>query len=173
MAETGQYHAYTIIGDTAKKLARVSLRVDLTDAQAYVAAANEAARAATKVGLLLLAVENLQLLGATNNIYGRGLDYGFLELPFAYPTTLENVYRSNKLKVDLATTNAGLPATNFFTIPAYDPAEITKESNGVNVVLSGPGVSPEISNLITQLADTWLSIYNTPGAVVEITINDE
>jgi hypothetical protein len=172
MAETGFYTAYTVIVDSANKQGRVDMRVSDVDAKAYVAAADSAARLLTKVGLLLTAVEDLQL-HPTQNIYKRGLDYGFLELPFQKPAVDDFVYRSNKLKNDVATTNAGLPATNFFTIPAYDPALITMESNGVNVVISGLGITTEVQNLLNQVGDTWLSMYNTAGVIEEITLNDE
>lgn len=173
MAEVAYFTAYTTIGDSAKKLTRVDMRVDSVDAKAYVAALDEAARALTKVGLLLGSIEEMQLPVDAPAIYARGLDYGFREVPFAFPLFTAGIYRSNKLKVDIATTNAGLPATNFFTIPAYDEAEITYESNGINVVLSGLGVTAEVTNLITQITDTWLSIYGTAGTVIEITVNDD
>lgn len=172
MAETGYFTCYTVIVDSANKQGRVDMRVDAVDAQAYVAAANTAARDATKVGLLIKSVENLQL-HPTQNIYKRGLDYGFLEIPFQKPAADDGVYRSNKLKNDIATNNAGIPATASFTIPAYDPAVISMESNGVNVVISGLSITAEIQNLLNQVADTWVSIYNTPGAINEITLNDE
>lgn len=173
MAETLYAEAYTIIGDSAKKKARVGLRVDSVDAKAYVAAADTAARDLTKVGLLIKAVEEMQLPVDAPSIYKRGLDYGFLELPFAFPLFTAGIYRSNKLKVDFSTSNNGLPATGFFTIPAYDESEITMESNGINVVLSGLGVTAEVTDLIVQVADTMLSSYGTAGAVIEITVNDE
>ena len=171
MAETGYFTAYTVIVDSANKQGRVDMRVSAADAQAYVAAIDTAARDLTKVGLLINAVETLQL-HPTQNIYKRGLDYGFLELPFQKPAQDDGVYRSNKLKVDVATSNAGLPATNFFTIPAYDPAQISYDSNGINIVISGLSITTEIQDLLTQVADTWVSLYNTAGAVEEITVND-
>lgn len=172
MAETGYFTCYTVIVDSAGKQGRVDMRVSLADAQAYVAAADSAARLLTKVGLLLFAVEDLQL-HPTQNIYKRGLDYGFLEIPFQKPAVDDYVYRSNKIKNDISTTNAGLPATAFFTIPAYDESKITMESNGINVVVSGLGITAEIQNLLNQVGDTWLSIYNTAGVIEEITLNDE
>jgi hypothetical protein len=172
MAETGYFTAYTVIMDSAGKQGRVDMRVALADAQLYVAAANTAARDATKVGLLINSVETLQL-HPTQNIYKRGLDYGFLELPFQKPAVDDRVYRSNKLKVDVATDNAGIPAHNSFSIPAYDDSLITLDTNAVNVQISGLGVTTEISDLLAQIADTWVSLYNTAGAVDEITINDE
>lgn len=172
MAETGFYTAYTVIVDSAGKQGRVDMRVSDVDAKAYVAAADTTARNASKVGLLLIAVENMQL-HPTQNIYKRGLDYGFLELPFQKPGVDDFVYRSNKLKIDIATDNAGIPTTAFFTIPAYDGTDVVLESNGVNVAISGPSATAAITNLLAQIADTWVSSYNTAGAVTEITINDE
>jgi len=172
MADVGLMKAYLVVQDSAQKKARVELRVGETDAKAYVAAADTAARDLTKVGLLIKAVENLQLPHDAPNIYKRGVDYGFLELPFAFPAPGAFIYGSNKMKVDFQTDNAGLPATGFFTIPAYDTEEIAMESNGINVVLSGLSVTAEITDLIAKVADTMLSSYGTAAAVVEITVND-
>jgi len=172
MAETLYAEAYTIVGDSAKKKFRVGLRVDSVDAKAYVAALDTAARNATKVGILLAAIEEMQLPDTGGNIYKRGLDYGFLELPFAFPPSGDFIYGSNKMKIDFVTDNAGLPATGFFTIPAYDEAEISMESNGINVVISGLSVTAEVTALIAAVADTMLSSYGTAAAVNEITVND-
>lgn len=172
MADIAVYEAHFTIYDSAKKAGRVGLRVDATDGKAYVAAADTAARAATKVGLLIAAVLDM-ILQAGGIEYEHGLDSKFLQSTFAYPLSEDEVYRSNKLKVDYVTNNAGIPANGSFTIPARDPAEYTMESNGINVVIGG-GATTEVANLMTQIVDTLLSSYSTAiSAVSEITVNDE
>jgi len=169
MAEVAVYTAYVIVGDSAGKLGRVDLRVDATDGKAFVAAADTAARSASKVGLLLSAVSNLTL-DNPNAIKARGVDSQFVNDAFAYPALSLDAYISNKLNVSYQTTLGGLPRQNQFTIPMRDPAEYELESNGINVVLED---GADIEDLVTQIADTMLSLYGTACVVSEITVNDQ
>jgi len=172
MADVGLMKAYLVVQDSAQKKARVELRVGETDAKAYVAALDTAARAATKVGLLLEAVVDL-IQDTPDCLYAWGLDYGFLLDTFSPPIAEDKFYRSNKLKVDYNTLNAGLPATGSFTIPMRDEAAINMESNGINVVVTGAGASAEILDLVTQILDTLVSSYSTAVTdVTEVTVND-
>lgn len=173
MADIANFSAYVVVQDSAKKKARVELRVDSTDAKAYVAAADTAARAATKVGLLLDSIIDL-VVDTPDCLYAWGLDYGFLLSTFSPPIPDDKYYRSNKLNVSYTTTNNSLPARAGFTIPMRDDSVINMESNGLNVVLAGAGATTEITNLITQILDTVVSSYGTAANdVIEITINDE
>jgi len=169
MAEVPVYEAYVVVGDSAKKLARVAVRVDATDGKAFVAAADTAARSDTKVGLLLIAISNLTL-NNPNAVKSRGVDSQFVNDGFTYPAAEDDAYISNKLNVSYQTTLGGLPRQNQFTIPMRDPAEYEMESNGVNVVLED---GADIEDLVTQIADTMLSLYGTACTVTEITVNDE
>lgn len=172
MADIPVYEAHITIYDSAKKAARIGLRVDATDAKAYVAAADTAARLATKVGILLAAVGDM-ISSFAGIEYEHGLDSKFLQSGFAYPLPSDQIWRSNKLKVDYATLNNGLPATGSFTIPARDPLEYTLESNGINVIIAGTPTT-EVDNLIAAVIDTLVSSYGTAvSAVNEITVNDE
>lgn len=172
MADIDFMKAYIVVQDSAQKKARVELRISAADAQAYVAAANTAARAATKVGLLLESIEEL-ILDTPDCIYAWGVDYGFLLDTFSPPVPEDKFYRSNKLKVDYNTTNAGLPATGSFTIPMRDESDINMESNGINVTKSGAGATAQILDLVAQVLDTVVSSYGTAvTAVSEITVND-
>jgi len=172
MADIDFMKAYIVIQDSAAKKARVELRVGSTDAKAYVAAADTAARAATKVGLLLASVVAL-IQDTPDCIYAWGLDYGFLLDTFSPPVAEDKFYRSNKLKVDYVTTNASLPASGSFTIPMRDEGDINMESNGINVVITGAGQTAQISDLIAQVVDTVVSSYSTAvTSVSEITVND-
>jgi len=171
MADVPFYEAYIVVYDSAQKAGRVGLRVDATDGKAYVAAADDAARAATKVGLLLASVGAL-MLDHPAVMYKSGVDSGFLNDEFVQPPASDQNYRSNKLKVDYATTNNGAPATGSFSIPMRDPAEYGVESNGINVTI-GAGATAEITDLLTQVVDTLQSKYGTAvSAVAEITVND-
>jgi len=169
MAEVEVFEAYVVVGDSAKKLGRVGLRVSAADGRAFVAAADTAARSATKVGLLLSAVSNLTL-DNPNAIKSRGVDSSFVNDGFAFPATTLDAYLSNKLNVGYVTTLGGLPRNNQFTIPMRDVAEYALESNGINVVLDD---GADIADLVTQIADTMLSVYGTACTVSEITVNDQ
>lgn len=169
MATIPFYEAYVTVYDSAKKAGRVGLRVDATDGKAYVAASDDAARAATKVGLLLAAVTDLIIAAGTAE-YKHGVDSGFLNDTFAYPAPALKYYRSNKVRVDYSTTNNGLPATGSFSIPMRDPEELTMESNGINITLADGAA---VAELVTQIADTLLSSYGTACVVQEASINDE
>jgi len=172
MADIGYFKAYFVVQDSTKRKARVELRVDSTDAKAYVAAADTTARAATKVGLLLAAVIAL-VLDMPDALYAWGLDYGFLLDTFSPPIPEDKYFRSNKLNVAYATLNNGLPATGGFTIPMRLESVINMETNGENVTIAGAGASAEITALITQIVDTLLSSYGTAVTdVLEITVND-
>lgn len=171
MAEVTTYWAYVSVKDSAKKLTRVAMRVSQTDAQAYVAAADEAARDATKVGLLIDSVANLTLTGPLN-YYAKGLDTENLNDGFVQPAGNAGVYNSNKLNVAYQTNIGGTPKNRQFTIPQRDPTTFATESNGINVNI-GAGASAEIQDLIVQVADTLLGIDLQAAAVLEITVNDQ
>jgi len=167
MAEVPQYEAFVTVGDQAKKFATVSLRVDATDGKAYVAAADTATRASSKVGLLLAAVFNLV---RSSEQYAFGVKASFINDAFVYPGIETDTYNSNKLNVSITTSVGGLPRQLQFTIPQRQESGYEMESNGINVVLEDGG---DVEDLVTQIIDTMLSIYGTAvTAVPEITVND-
>lgn len=167
MAEVPTYYATVTVGDSAKKLTTVRLRVDATDGKAYVAAADKTARDATKVGLLQLAVFDLM---KSSQYQSFGLDTVMVNDAFAYPDENSDTYNSDKLNVFYSTTVGGLPRNLQFTIPQREPSSFDLESNGINVDLS----ALDVPDLITQILDTMLSTYGTAvTAVPEITVNDQ
>jgi len=171
MADVPFYTAYVSAVDSADKSTHMEMRVDATDAKAYVAAADTAARAATKVGLLLIGMENLALwvIGGTGEVE-HGVKSGFKNGSYVPFTVEAEAFRSNKLNVSYSTNNAGVPASGGFTIAIRNPAAYTLESNGVNLDLEDGG---DTENLVTQIEDTVLSSYGTAVVVQEITVNDQ
>jgi len=168
MAEVPAYYATVSVGDSAKKITTVRLRVDATDGKAYVAAADKAARDATKVGLLQLALFSLML---SSQYYSFGLDTVMYNDAFAYPDPETNAFNSNKLNVSIKTSVGGLPRNLEFTIPQREPSSFEMESNGINVVLVDGG---DVQDLCEQIVDTMLSSYGTAvTSVNEITVNDQ
>ncbi len=171
MAEVAMYTAYVSVKDSANKLTSVECRVSDVDGKAYVAAADEAARALTKVGLLLIPIKALMLTG-TANYYEVGVKTGFRNDGFVRPAADSEIFNSNKLNIAYQTSIGGLPTNRDFTIPQRNTANYAMESNGTNVVI-GAGATATITDLITQVADTLLSIFGTACNIVEITVNDQ
>lgn len=167
MAEVMYYEAQLAVGDRAKKIAIWAMRVGGADAQAWVAAANTAARDATDVGLLIDAVYDV--VGSSQPQY-RGVHAKAMNDAFIYPSGEAEVYNSNKINISYSTFNAGLPRNLQITIPQRDPSSYELESNGINIVLDD---TDEIANLVTQLEATALSPYGTAINVTEMTVNDE
>lgn len=168
MAEVPVYMAKVTVGDSKKKHSTVALRVDATDAKAWFAAADTAARAATKVGLLQAAV--FSLMGSSQQ-YSFAVEGEMVNDAHVYPSAESNTFNSNKLLVSIKTTNAGVPRNLTFSIPQREPSSFLMESNGENVVLDDAG---DVADLVTQILDTMLSSYGTAvTAVNEITVNDD
>lgn len=166
MAEVMAYFAQLTVGDRAKKMSTWEMRVAAADAQAWIAAANTAARDATDAGLLIDSV--FDVVGSSQyfskNIVARAMNDAFI-----FPSGEAEVYNSNKINVSYSTFNAGLPRNLQVTIPQREASSYELESNGINIVLDD---TDEIANLVTQMNATALSPYGTAITVTEMTVND-
>jgi hypothetical protein len=168
MAIVEQFFASVQVADSKGKFASASVRVGAVDARAYVAAADQSARDATKVGLLLDAMLDSMVAAGSQAYKKWSLQSDFVNNAFAAPAVDDNTYNKNAYIVTCLTTNAGIPAYDSFTIPQRNEAWLM-ESNGENVDLT----DTEPANLRTQLIDTGLSKFLTAITdVVEITVND-
>lgn len=173
MAIVTKFMASLQIGGSNQRLGSTSQRVGEADAKAYVAAADQTARDATKVGLLLDSMLDISIAEATN-IYKRyALECEYINDAFAYAPKDGDVYKSNALKVTYQTTNAGIPvieSTPFY----FRRTDYVMQSDGVSLVLGVSGTNDDVNNYVTQLIDTGLSSYGTAiTAVNSITVNDE
>jgi hypothetical protein len=149
-------------------LASASIRVGAADARAYIAAANQAARDATKVGLLLDSLIDGTVAAGSDAYKKWNVQSDFVNDAFTPPDEQDNTYNHNMWKVTGLTTNAGIPAYDSFTIPQRNEAWLM-ESDGVHVDLT----DTEPANLIVQVLDTGLSQFGTPfTAITEIVAND-
>lgn len=166
MAETMYYAVELAVGDRAKKIAVFEMRVSTANGQAWVAAANEAARDATNAGLLIDAVFDLLL--ASQQKY-KAVVARAMNDAFVYPSGEVEAYNSNKLNVSYGTTSGGLPRNLQITIPQRDPASYELETNGINVVMED---GDEVENLVVNMELTGLSPYGTAVSITEITVND-
>lgn len=166
MAIVEKFIASVEVGDSANKLRSGSVRVSPTDARAYIAAANQAARDATKVGLLLSSLLDMTAAHATDHYKKWSVQSDFVNDAFSYQPDTDKIYNSNAWKVTYSTTNAGIPATESMYIPMRNP-----DVNTIGIVAQ-PG-DAEYDDLVTQLLDTGLSSFGTPiTAVLSITAND-
>lgn len=169
MAIVEQFIASVQVWDSAGKNASASFYVGAVDARAYLAAANQAARDTTKVGLLLLSALNMTLAEGTNYYRKFSVESNFVNDTGVQAPVGDGAFNSNKWKVTVRTTKAGLPAEDTVYIPMRDPSQVTMESDGVTVDLS----QPVADDLVTQVIDTALSKYGTAiTAVTSITVND-
>lgn len=166
MAEVMAYFAQLTLGDRAKKVTTWEMRVSAANAQAWFAAANQAARDATDAGSLLDAV--FDVVGSSQyiskNVVGKAMNDAYV-----WPTGEAEVYNSNKINVSYSTTLGGLPQNLQVTIPQRDPSSYELESNGINIVLTD---GDEIELLVGELESTALSKYGTAIVVQEMTVND-
>jgi len=166
MAEVMAYYAQLTLGDRAKKFTTFEVRVAAGDAQSWFAAANEGARDATAVGVLLAAV--FAVVGSaeyySKNVVGKAMNDAFV-----FPSGEGETYNSNKLNISYSTTLGGLPRNLQVTIPQRDASSYELESNGINVVLAD---ADEIAALVTAFEATALSPYGTAVEITEITVND-
>lgn len=134
------------IGDCRKKTTSRSLRVSETDAEAWLNAADDAAREATAVGLLLDAFGDMSD-GLEQTISVEAA----LDFPPAFPAKDTDIYNFDQLTVT-ARNAAQQPTT--ITIPARSAAAYTVESDGVTVILGASGTA-QVQNLVTRLEATW------------------
>lgn len=169
MATIPTYVAYVEVVDSKKRHSSVELNVSDVDGKAYVAAADDAARAATKVGLLLASVKELMLSGS--NIFSEGVYTKMLNGSWTQPAADSEYFNNNKLNVAYLTTIGGIPRRRTFSIPQRDTANYSMETNGENINIS-TGATTAVEDLIAQIADTLLSIDLTACNVLEITVND-
>jgi len=169
MAIVEQFIASLQVGDSATKLSSGSVRVSAVDARAYLAAADQTAREATKVGLLLDSFIDVTRAAGTEGYRKYCVESNFINDAFDFPASDAGIYNSNKWKVTGKTTNGGLPAVDTFYIPEYLVTGVVMESDGISADL---GDAP-ISNLVTQVLDTALSKYGTPFTeILSIQRND-
>jgi len=172
MAIVEKFIASLQIGGSNQKLGSVSQRVSPTDARAYIAAADQTARDATKVGLLLDSMLDITIAAATNIYKKYGVECSFVNDTFAFAPKDGDVYKSQALKVTYQTTNAGLPTVDTAYV-YFRRTDYVMDSDGVSIVISG-GANVAIENYIAQLVDTGVSDFGTPiTAVHSITVNDD
>lgn len=162
MAIVEQFLASIQVGDQAKKLASGTVRVSPANARLYLAAADQTARDATAVGLLLDALIDVSRAAGTNGYKKWSVEANFINDAYTPPDTTTGIYNSNTWKITFRTTNGGLPAVDTIYMPQYLLTGVVMESDGISADLT----DAPVSNLVTQLEATGLSKYGT--AILEV-----
>jgi len=162
MAIVEQFLASVQVGDQAKLLASASVRVSPANARLYLAAADQTARDATAVGLLLDSLIDVTRAAGTQGYKKWSVESNFINDAYTPPDIDTGIYNSNKWKVTFRTTNNSLPAVDTIYIPQYLLTGVVMESNGIFADLT----DAPVSNLVTQLEATGLSKYGT--AILEV-----
>ena len=157
------------VGDSAKKFASASFYVTPANARLYLAAANQAARDATDVGVLLLAALNISRATATQQYKKWTCGLEFINDAFVFPGIDDAIYNSNKWKVTGNTTNAGIPSVDTVYVPEYLVTGVEMESDGISADLD----EAPVSAFVTAFLATARSKFHTAfTSVISIQRND-
>jgi len=168
MAYVAKYMAGITSGDSAKQKRAVAIRVTEAKAKLWYAAADQTAREATDVGLMLKSLNDAQASDGNNTIYSYYVNGEYYNDAYAPPAADADIYNSNKVKLTYSTTNGGVPVTESIYITQRSSTLPTNPDGKSYDITASPFV-----NMNTQLVATGLSSYGTPIiAIVEATPND-
>lgn len=130
MAEVATWWAYVSFIDSKLKVSSVEARVTEADAQAYFAAADPGAQALTTVGALILGIAGLSRAPR----YQYGVKVTIENDATTPPDAGDEIFNTDKISVHYA---AGLDNYSF-TIPAWNPANITIAGRDGTALLDAP-----------------------------------
>jgi len=155
-------------GDRANQVRSVPLFCSFADAVTWASAADHAAAMGTDLGLLMLALNDLQDSDTTDTIQKWYVTLEDVNDAYAPPAFSTEILNSNKIKLTYRTTRASLPVEESVYV-TQRKSTLTKNSDGKSYDIS---VAPFI-NLSTQMLATGLSSFGTPiTAIVEAIPND-
>lgn len=141
MAEVSRYLLSITAIDGVNRTSVIQYYVSAADGKAYVAAADAAARAASNVGLLILAVDGMTEMELIQ--WSLAAEFA-QDSPGPMPDT---ILRGNKLSFTLRSGGRNLTST----IPGRDPASYTQAVDSLNVDLTAP---PAMATFITAVNAT-------------------
>jgi hypothetical protein len=143
--------------DSAERRSTISPYVKENDAQAFVAAADEAARDATELGLMAAAFAELSEMTLEQRYVSYGDKYNT-----APPAPNSGIYRGNKLTIHYRGSGRGF----VITIPGRDDANLSL--NGVNADIS----VGDLGDLVTILENVAVDINGGAITVTSADVND-
>lgn len=143
--------------DSAERRSTISPYVKETDAQAFVAAADETARDATTLGLLAQEFADLSNMTLEHRYVSYGDAY-----TAAPPAPNAGVFRGNKLTIHYRGSGRGF----VITVPGRDDAALSL--NGVDADISVGA----LSDLVTVFENVCTDINGNPVVVTSADVND-
>lgn len=149
MAAVTRHYANLTLGDSASKRYNFRIRVNSTDGQAWLEAADPSARAATDIGVMFGKVMALTAL----NLEKSSVTLEDTDDAFAFPAPDSNIYGFDKLATQL---KAGLKNYTL-TIPGRDDAAYNVSPDGLTVLIDGAGASAATTEFITALEAVMLA----------------
>lgn len=161
MALQNSWYAVADFIDSRGQSSSVRVRVSETDAEAWLNAADNTARASTDVGVLFIRIAAL----SAATLYKRYVTLEVEDDAPAIPAPDDNIYNFDKLAVSF---QAGLDNYSM-TIPARDDANYTVGSDGVSVILGASGTT-EIQNFVTAFEGTVVAKNGGTPTVRKITV---
>lgn len=168
MAYVAKYIAGVTSGDSAKQKRAVAIAVTEAKAKLWFAAADQTAREATDVGLLLKALNDAQESDGDNSLYSYYVTGEYFNDAYAPPAFDADIYNSNRIKLTYNTTNGGIPVTESIYI-TQRAASLPMNPDGKSYNIAA---SP-FPNMETQLIATGRSSYGTAiTGLVEAIPND-
>lgn len=144
------------------QVASIQHYVTAASVTAYNAAADDAARAATALGVLL-AAENALTLGTE---YKVDVGFAYVENAATPPDVSEFVFPFDKIGVSFQADGEYYVSS----IPARDNTNITLSSDGITIQTTGAGMSPEVDDYIQAFNAIVLSEESVGGTVVGMNI---
>lgn len=145
-----------------QKLATVRWRVPEVVVTNYLAAADDAARAATAAGLLVAAADALSL-GVGKKVTVGSAFVDNLAVP---PDPDTFVFPFDKFGVAFAADGENYVSS----IPARDDSSVTMGSDGISVIITDPGWSAEVEAFIGAFESIVLSEEGAAATITQITI---
>jgi len=168
MAYVAVYYAGVVSGDAAKQKRAVAVRVTEAKAKLWFAAADQTAREATDVGLLLKSLNDAQMSDGDNSLNSYYVHGDYLNDAYAPPAADSDIYNSNKVKLTYSTTKGGVPAVESIYITQRSDTLPTNPDGKSYDITASP-----FANMETQLIATGLSSYGTAiTGLVEAIPND-
>jgi len=147
-----------------QKVATVRWRVPEVVINNYLAAADDAARAATAAGVLVAAADALTLGIPLRVTVGSD----FVDNAAVPPDADQFVFPFDKFGISFRADGENYVSS----IPARDDSAVTMSSDGISVIITSPGFSAQIDDFITAFEAIVLSEEGAAATITQITITD-
>lgn len=162
MALVDLYFGSMSFGMSDKKTANVEFRIDPADAINYVAAVGQPLKDATVIGQLFLSIEPL----SKGTLKSKGVILRTIEDTTTFPLPSAEAYSFDYLAVKVS---SGIYNYSW-NIPARDETQYTLADNGRDVIITGAGADPQITDFISRLQAVALTKYGQLATVNRIIV---